>query len=109
MKLLEDELEELTKLSNSDKDNLTYKNQIDELFSIQRSVAKNMILIIDAYDEIPSQEARFELVNFLSDQIENHGWPVVMTCRNSHRKELESAFEFEKRVGIGVGLGVIFP
>jgi antitoxin component YwqK of YwqJK toxin-antitoxin module len=31
MKLLEDELEELTKLSNSDKDNLTYKNQIDEL------------------------------------------------------------------------------
>ncbi len=31
MKLLEDELEELTKLSNSDKDNLTYKNHIDEL------------------------------------------------------------------------------
>ena len=31
MKLLEDELEELTKLSNSDKDNLAYKNQIDEL------------------------------------------------------------------------------
>ena len=28
MKLLEDELEELTKLSNSDKDNLTYKNQL---------------------------------------------------------------------------------
>lgn len=87
------EVNEICKKAMLETEPSLIKNQIDELFSIQRSVAKNMILIIDAYDEIPSQEARFELVNFLSDQIENHGWPVVMTCRNSHRKELESAFE----------------
>ena len=52
-----------------------------------------MILIVDAYDEVPSQDARFELVNFISDEIENHGWPVIMTCRNSHEEELETVFK----------------
>ncbi len=69
------------------------EEEIRNLFGIQRSVAKNMILIVDAYDEVPSQDARFELVNFISDEIENHGWPVIMTCRNSHEEELENVFK----------------
>ena len=69
------------------------EEEIRNLFEIQRSVAKNMILFVDAYDEVPSQDARFELVNFISDEIENHGWPVIMTCRNSHEEELETVFK----------------
>ena len=69
------------------------KEQIRNLFEIQRSVAKNMILIVDAYDEVPTQDARFELVNFISDQVEHHAWPVIMTCRNSHEEELETVFK----------------
>ena len=69
------------------------KEQIRNLFEIQRSVAKNMILIVDAYDEVPTQDARFEVVNFISDQVEHHAWPVIMTCRNSHEEELETVFK----------------
>ena len=69
------------------------EEQIRNLFEIQRSVAKNMILIVDAYDEVPTQDARFEVVNFISDQVEHHAWPVIMTCRNSHEEELETVFK----------------
>ena len=86
------------------------KASVEALFGIQRSVAKNMVFIIDAYDEVPTQDARFELVSFLSDQIEKHHWPVIMTCREkSHKEELKEAYyQFNNDMNPHIDLNIHF-
>lgn len=65
---------------------------IDNLFEIQRDVFANMILIIDAYDEVSNEESRYQLLSFINDNIERHNCPVIITSRKSHKKELISGF-----------------
>jgi len=86
------------------------KASVEALFGIQRSVAKNMVFIIDAYDEVPTQDARYELVSFLSDQIEKHHWPVIMTCREkSHKEELIDAYgQFSNEMYPHIDLNIHF-
>ena len=86
------------------------KASVEALFGIQRSVAKNMVFIIDAYDEVPTQDARYELVSFLSDQIEKHHWPVIMTCREkSHKEELKEAYyQFNNDMNPHIDLNIHF-
>ena len=65
---------------------------IDNLFDIQRDIFANMILIIDAYDEVSNEESRYQLLSFINDNIERHNCPVIITSRKSHKKELISGF-----------------
>jgi hypothetical protein len=65
---------------------------VRNLFGMQRNVFDNMYLIIDAYDEILSEERRMEIISFIDDNIERHHCPVVITCRKSHSEELTNFF-----------------
>ena len=65
---------------------------VRNLFDMQRNVFDNMYLIIDAYDEILSEERRMEIISFIDDNIERHHCPVVITCRKSHSEELTNFF-----------------
>ena len=65
---------------------------VRKMFSMQRNVFDNMYLIIDAYDEILSEERRMELISFIDDNLDRHKCPVVMTCRKSHKSELTNFF-----------------
>jgi len=65
---------------------------VRNLFGMQRNVFDNMYLIIDAYDEILSEERRMEIISFIGDNIERHHCPVVITCRKSHSEELTIFF-----------------
>ena len=65
---------------------------VRNLFGMQRNVFDNMYLIIDAYDEILSEERRMEIISFIDDNIERHHCPVVITCRKSHSEELTYFF-----------------
>ena len=42
---------------------------VRKMFSMQRNVFDNMYLIIDAYDEILSEERRMELISFIDDNL----------------------------------------
>ena len=65
---------------------------VRNMFSMQRNVFDNMYLIIDAYDEILSEDRRMEIVSFIDDNIERHKCPIIMTCRKSHKSELTNFF-----------------
>ncbi len=65
---------------------------VRKMFSMQRNVFDNMYLIIDAYDEILSEDQRMEIVSFIDDNIERHKCPIIMTCRKSHKSELTNFF-----------------
>lgn len=82
---------------------------VRKMFSVQRNVFDNMYLIIDAYDEILSEERRMEIVSFIDDNIERHKCPVIMTCRKSHRSELTNFFnEVNGEINIHNSLDIHF-
>ena len=82
---------------------------VRKMFSVQRNVFDNMYLIIDAYDEILSEERRMEIVSFIDDNIERHKCPIIMTCRKSHKSELTNFFnEVNGEINIHNSLDIHF-
>ena len=48
--------------------------------------------MIDAYDECDSKNDRMQILNVIADDFTEQGIKVIMTCRNSHQKELIENF-----------------
>ena len=65
---------------------------VEQLFAVNRNVLANMVLIIDAYDEIQTSNARLQIIDFINDQIARYNSPVIITSRKSHQKELAKVF-----------------
>ena len=56
---------------------------VEQLFAVNRNVLANMVLIIDAYDEIQTSNARLQIIDFINDQIHRYNSPVIITSRKS--------------------------
>lgn len=68
---------------------------IHEVFDKKR----NILFLIDAYDEIPSREGRINLINFLHEQFRIHDNRCILTSRFTHREELEEFSEMISDIG----------
>ena len=68
---------------------------IHEVFDKNR----NILFLIDAYDEVPSREGRINLINFLHEQFRIHDNRCILTSRFTHREELEEFSEMISEIG----------
>ena len=68
---------------------------IHEIFEGER----NILFLIDAYDEIPSREGRLNLINFMHEQFRLHDNRCILTSRFTHREELEEFSEIISDIG----------
>ena len=49
--------------------------------------------MIDAYDECDSKNDRMQILNVIADDFTEQEIKVIITCRNSHQKELLKTFQ----------------
>ena len=68
---------------------------IHEIFERKR----NILFLIDAYDEVPSRESRINLINFMHEQFRLHDNRCILTSRFTHREELEEFSEIISDIG----------
>ena len=68
---------------------------IHEIFERKR----NILFLIDAYDEIPSREGRLNLINFMHEQFRLHDNRCILTSRFTHREELGEFSEIISDIG----------
>ena len=52
-----------------------------------------MVIMIDAYDECDSKNDRMQILNVIADDFTEQEIKVIITCRNSHQKELIETFQ----------------
>lgn len=60
---------------------------------------RNILFLIDAYDEVPNRESRINLINFMHEQFRLHGNRCILTSRFTHREELEEFSEIISDIG----------
>ena len=48
-----------------------------------------ILFLVDAYDEVPNEEGRINVLNFLHEQDRIHGNKSIITCRFTKKDELE--------------------
>ena len=68
---------------------------VNNLFNSEKIEWNQIYLIIDAYDEILSQEERENLISFICKKITQYKCRIIITCRNSHKNEIVSKLEEE--------------
>ena len=66
---------------------------VNNLFNSVNIEWNEIYLVIDAYDEILSEEERGNLISFICEKITLHKCRIIITCRNSHKNEIVSKIE----------------
>ena len=69
---------------------------VSNLFDNMRLQWKRIYLIVDAYDEILSEDDRVLVAKFIRKRIESQHCKAVITCRNSHKDEFVKHVSSEK-------------
>ncbi|MGB1955535.1 MAG: NACHT domain-containing protein [Candidatus Poseidoniaceae archaeon] len=58
-----------------------------------------ILFLVDAYDEVPNEEGRINVLNFLHEQDRIHGNKSIITCRFTKKDELELFSEAISNIG----------
>jgi len=66
---------------------------VKKLFNSVNIEWNEIYLVIDAYDEILSEEERGNLISFICEKITQNKCRIIITCRNSHKNEIVSKLE----------------